>query len=411
MVPRSLRLLSVLLVLVPALAGAATIRVPADRRTLTAAVRAAHAGDEIVLAPGRYSSATGERFPIRMSGKSLHVRGAGAFRTILDAGNTARHFRFTDGDSGSVADLRITGGGATDGGGAVLVESAAPSFTRIVFAGNRASADGDVVRVQGGAPRFAACLFEANDGKGPTSCVDAGTPAFVRCTWGGNAGPALEVRGQAQPRVSGCIVARPGTGEGAALGLRLVAEPDAPGPVLSDNLFLECEDGVVRVDGEAGLALAAALDGARRDGGLRRATVELRDPDHGDWRLPAEDDDAGTLGAFAGRDALPEPPAWRREARESLLAPSLLGPSVPNPSAPSTTIHFRVPEPSLVDLGVYNVVGVRVRTLPAGDLGTGEHERLWDGRDDHGEDLPPGIYFVRITIGTAMESRRIVLVR
>ena len=78
---------------------------------------------------------------------------------------------------------------------------------------------------------------------------------------------------------------------------------------------------------------------------------------------------------------------------------------------PATTIHFTVPRTDVVDLGVYNVLGRRIRTLHTGDLPAGEHSRIWDGRDDLGAEAPPGIYFVRITQGGVTESRRLVLVR
>ncbi len=414
MAPRGLSALAILLSLpasfAPAAVRAATLRVPQDHGTLTAAVRAAAPGDEIVLAPGRYSPATGERFPVRLAGKSVRIAGAGAQRTVLDAAGRTRHFVFEGEDVSSVADVGLEGGHADDGGGAVrLTGRAGPAFVRVVFAANTAARDGDAVLSDGGHARFVACLFERSDGNGPTVCVRAGTPEFTGCTWGGNAGAAIEVRGRARPTISSCVIAYPGRGDGARLGVRIIAEPEAAGPNLSDNAFVGCDDGVIRVDGEAGLALAAAVDAARRTRGLRRATGGIRDADRGDWRLAGNDPGADRLGAFAGRDGLPVPRGADPGGDPS--GPALLGPSAPNPFAPFTTVPFRVPEPCLVDLGIYNVVGERVRTLPAGDLPAGEHERVWDGRDDRGEDLPPGIYFVRITIGTSMESRRVVLVR
>lgn len=409
---RSVLLGSLAVALPSGRASAATLRVPDDRPTLTAAIRAAQPGDRIVLGPGRYSPAGGERFPVRLAGKSLRIVAAGAARTVLDAAGASRIFRFEADDSSTVSDLMLTGGFASDGGGAVLVEGeAAPRFARIVFTEDASEARGDAVLVRGGHPRFVACLFESNGPTGPTACVAGGHPEFVHCTFGGNAGPALEMHGAARLHMEASVVAMPGSGGGSALGLRIVAEPDAPGPDLEDNLFTGCEDGVVRVDGEAGLALATALDESRRAYGLRRDAGGVRDAGAGDWRLPEGHPASARVGAFTGADALPEPRDLHPGTRRAADAPALLGPAVPNPSAPSTSIRFLVPEPSLVDLGVYNVVGERVRTLPAGDLPAGEHERTWDGRDDRGEELPPGIYFVRILVGTSMESRRVVLVR
>ena len=41
-------------------------------------------------------------------------------------------------------------------------------------------------------------------------------------------------------------------------------------------------------------------------------------------------------------------------------------------------------------------MGRRVRTLVAGVLPSGPHERTWDGRDDRGNLAPAGLYFVRL---------------
>ena len=103
--------------------GYSTIRVPEDRPSLTSAVASARAGDEIVLAPGRFSpSRTRESFPIRLSGKSLRIRGAGAQFTVLDAEGTARHFVISGADRSMLSDLRLTGGKSRETGGAVLIE-------------------------------------------------------------------------------------------------------------------------------------------------------------------------------------------------------------------------------------------------------------------------------------------------
>ena len=89
----------------------------------------------------------------------------------------------------------------------------------------------------------------------------------------------------------------------------------------------------------------------------------------------------------------------------------MLRSSAPNPLTLYTTIEFEVLDDGIVDLGVYNVLGQRVRTLHAGELGPGTHSREWDGRDDQRLEVPPGIYFVRVTQGEVTESQRLVVVR
>jgi hypothetical protein len=399
----------------PVAAPAATLRVPADHPSITAAVAAARPGDEIVVAAGLYSPArTREAFPLRLSGKSLTIRGVGSGRTRLDAQGASRLFVFSGGDVSTLEDLRLAGGRTPTGGGAILVEEAGPVLRRVRFEANESAVDGDAILVRGGRARVENCVFSSNGGRGATVCVTGGAPEIVRSTWWGNGGPALEIRAGAQARVERCVIARPGVAGGARLGLRILASAVSAAPVLAGNLFLECDDGVIRVEGEAGALLAAGLEEARRARGLRSGTASLRDPIRDDFRVaggPLGDED---VGAYGGEAALPAPlPRSLADSSRATAAASdpLLGPSVPNPFTPSTTIQFHVPVPDVVDLGIYNVLGQRVRTLPAGDLAAGGHRRDWDGRDDRGEDLPPGIYFVRITIGGVTESQRLVLLR
>jgi hypothetical protein len=83
----------------------------------------------------------------------------------------------------------------------------------------------------------------------------------------------------------------------------------------------------------------------------------------------------------------------------------------PNPFRPSTTIRFGVGRPGRVELRVYDVRGREVRTLVAGELATGAQARAWDGRDDQGRALAPGIYFVRFASGGITETVKLVRLR
>ncbi|GAB4319606.1 MAG: hypothetical protein Kow0074_09310 [Candidatus Zixiibacteriota bacterium] len=83
----------------------------------------------------------------------------------------------------------------------------------------------------------------------------------------------------------------------------------------------------------------------------------------------------------------------------------------PNPFNPSTTIQFRLPEASEVNLTIYNVLGQQVRSLVAGVKEAGTHTVEWDGRDDNGSTVQSGMYFYRIQTPSFTEARKMTLLK
>jgi flagellar hook assembly protein FlgD len=61
-------------------------------------------------------------------------------------------------------------------------------------------------------------------------------------------------------------------------------------------------------------------------------------------------------------------------------------------------------------VGVFDPSGRRVRTLIAGTLPAGSRRVFWDARTDAGHHAPSGVYYLRLTAGGVMRSRRTVLV-
>jgi hypothetical protein len=66
------------------------------------------------------------------------------------------------------------------------------------------------------------------------------------------------------------------------------------------------------------------------------------------------------------------------------------------------------PAGAQVRLELVGVDGRRVRTLVDGPYGAGRHETTWDGRDDQGRPVPPGVYFARLEGAGARQVRKIV---
>ncbi len=103
-------------------------------------------------------------------------------------------------------------------------------------------------------------------------------------------------------------------------------------------------------------------------------------------------------------------PAWDlTDAAESeIAAPARdwLGQNRPNPFNPVTTLEFSITRASHVTIRVYDVQGRDVRTVVDEDLEPGVHQRVLDA-----EGLASGMYFYRMTAGSYVETRKLVLLK
>jgi hypothetical protein len=78
----------------------------------------------------------------------------------------------------------------------------------------------------------------------------------------------------------------------------------------------------------------------------------------------------------------------------------------PNPFNPSTTIRFELAKTSHVSLSVYDMLGRQVSVLVNDRKEAGYHEVKFDGNG-----LSSGVYFYRLTAGTFVETKKLLLVR
>ena len=78
---------------------------------------------------------------------------------------------------------------------------------------------------------------------------------------------------------------------------------------------------------------------------------------------------------------------------------------------PITTIRFGLPSSAFVHLNIYTIDGKYVTTLVNGQIKAGNHEIIWNGRDERGQLVASGTYFYRIEAGPFTETRRMVLIK
>ncbi len=89
----------------------------------------------------------------------------------------------------------------------------------------------------------------------------------------------------------------------------------------------------------------------------------------------------------------------------------------PNPFNPITTIPFDLPEPSVVTLALYDLMGREVRVLIRGEVPAGFQRVPWEGTDNRGNPLSSGVYLVKFfarsqtSDKTYTQTRKLVLLK
>jgi hypothetical protein len=85
----------------------------------------------------------------------------------------------------------------------------------------------------------------------------------------------------------------------------------------------------------------------------------------------------------------------------------------PNPFNPVTTIEFTVggTVTSPVRLEIFDVSGRRVATILEKTLAPGSYAVRWSGRGESGRLLASGVYFMRLSAGDTVASRKMILLR
>jgi len=106
-----------------------------------------------------------------------------------------------------------------------------------------------------------------------------------------------------------------------------------------------------------------------------------------------------------------DPDAWilRRVEERTLDAVTLT--VNPNPFNATARVAFELGSGGSVEVDIYDVTGARVRVLFREEIPAGYHEREWDGRNDSGEPVSSGVYFVRLATVRGTEVRKAVLLK
>jgi hypothetical protein len=81
----------------------------------------------------------------------------------------------------------------------------------------------------------------------------------------------------------------------------------------------------------------------------------------------------------------------------------------PNPFSSFTWIDYSIPEQCRVTLSVYDIRGDLVRTLYDGKQPAGTYSIKWNGRNNAGVSMNPGVYFCRLQTDNYSGTLRMIL--
>jgi len=83
----------------------------------------------------------------------------------------------------------------------------------------------------------------------------------------------------------------------------------------------------------------------------------------------------------------------------------------PNPFNPVTTLRYDLPENSLVDITIFDMLGRQVKTLVDQTQDAGFKSVVWNATDDYGKPVSAGIYLYKIQSGEYISTKKMVLLK
>jgi len=397
-----------------------------DAPTVAAGIDSAIVGDTVLVAGGTFQEHD------LMLEEEITLRGESGDPNdvTLDAGGLSAVLFCSGVSPGARIEALTFTGGINSG---VACQEASPSFTDCVIAGNQSSAyGGGVFCRDDSSPQFLRCEFRGNrvsgDGGmgGALFCTYGSRPRFRECIFRDNqaafGGAICGVMLGGAMMLSNCTLVR-NAATSLGGGLYLI---DAAATV--DNSIIALGNpGAAAICGTGGSVEASCCDVYGNAGGDWLGCLLYQLGENGnvqedplfcditgnDFHLHADSPCApensggcGLIGALqvgcgSSDVALADPPAGgvRLDACR------------PNPSAAGTTLHFALPCRLPVRLGIVDVSGRLVRDLASGCRSAGEHHLLWDGQDEAGASVPPGVYFCRLEAGHEVRTQQLVLLR
>ena len=85
--------------------------------------------------------------------------------------------------------------------------------------------------------------------------------------------------------------------------------------------------------------------------------------------------------------------------------------SYPNPFKNYTSLKYTLSVNSLVELKIFDLHGKLINTLVNGNQLAGNKNIVWDGKDDKGSLVRPGVFFSVLRIGDELSYNKLILLK
>ncbi|MCF7918989.1 MAG: choice-of-anchor J domain-containing protein [Candidatus Cloacimonetes bacterium] len=104
--------------------------------------------------------------------------------------------------------------------------------------------------------------------------------------------------------------------------------------------------------------------------------------------------------------------AWLVDNDDNLLPTvTALQGNYPNPFNPETAIKLSLAEDANVEINIFNMRGQIVRTLVNEYMDAGFHNIVWNGTNDHGQNVASGVYFYNMKSDRYSSTKKMILMK
>ena len=83
----------------------------------------------------------------------------------------------------------------------------------------------------------------------------------------------------------------------------------------------------------------------------------------------------------------------------------------PNPFNLITSFRYKLRIPGDVTIEIFDLNGVRIRSVPIMGLSAGVHSFTWNSTNDLGEKVPSGVYFYLVSSADIIEMKKMILIK